>query len=284
MLNLSPDSTAILFTGANMNNLAAVKKTFRDLEVTALVTAGVASNSVRMGRDEGSFYEPGYEEKHKPGTINILLLTNTKLSSRAMTRAIVSATEAKTGALQDLDIRSSYTSLSNQATGTGTDNILVVQGKGGPIDSTGGHTKMGELIATAVHEGVLQAVHKQNGFTASRSVIQRLKERKLSISDLCRQVSSGEDVARCRAEMESILLDPRYAGFLEAVLAMTDDVERGLIKDTSGLDVWFQAIADEIAGGSEVSIEQPAFGPMPPVLAKGIAALLAGAKVRIAKP
>lgn len=284
VLDLSPDSTSILFTGANMKNLAVVKKRFRGLEVTALVTAGVAGNSVRMGRDAGLFYEPGDQEKNKPGTINILLLTNTRLSSRAMTRAIISATEAKTGALQDLDIRSSYTSLSNQATGTGTDNILVVQGKGVDIDSTGGHTRMGELIAAAVHEGVLQAIHKQNGFTASRAVIQRLKERKINLSDLCRKVVSGKQVSRCRAELESILLDPRYAGFLEAVLAVTDDAERSLIEDTSGLDVWFQAVADEIAGVAGVTIEQPEFDTLPPVLAKGLAAVVAGTKVRIMQP
>ena len=54
---------------------------------------------MRMSVDEGPFYEPG--------TINIVLLTNMKLSPRAMARAIITATEAKTAALQDLDVRSS---------------------------------------------------------------------------------------------------------------------------------------------------------------------------------
>jgi len=90
--------------------------------VYALVTAGVKSNAVRMSADEGRFYEPG--------TINIILLPNMKLTLRAMARAIISATEAKTAALMDLDIRSSYSSSMHRATGTGTDNIIVVEGKG----------------------------------------------------------------------------------------------------------------------------------------------------------
>ncbi|MBR9986561.1 MAG: adenosylcobinamide amidohydrolase, partial [Desulfosarcina sp.] len=73
-------------------------------------------------------------------TINIIVLANMRLTPRAMNRAIISATEAKTAALQDLDIRSSYTPMTNPATGTGTDNIIVVQGDGTRIDNAGGHT------------------------------------------------------------------------------------------------------------------------------------------------
>ncbi|MEA2109404.1 MAG: ABC transporter substrate-binding protein, partial [Pseudomonadota bacterium] len=47
VLGFDPASTAILFTGADMNNLAVVKKKHRDLAVYALVTAGVHSNAVR---------------------------------------------------------------------------------------------------------------------------------------------------------------------------------------------------------------------------------------------
>ena len=61
----------------------------------------------------------------------------------------------------DLDVRSSAAPRRYQATGTGTDNILVVQGTGIPIKLAGGHSKMGELIARAVYQGVLEAVSKQ---------------------------------------------------------------------------------------------------------------------------
>ena len=120
-------------TGADMDKLSVQTTQFRKMKVYALVTAGVSSNALRMSRDTGPFYEPG--------TINIIIMTNMQLSDRAMTRAIITATEAKTAALEDLDIRSSYTPLKHSATGTGTDNIIVVQGTGVHIDNAGGHTK-----------------------------------------------------------------------------------------------------------------------------------------------
>jgi len=44
---------------------------------------------------------------YKQGTINIILLTNRRLTPNAMARTIITATEAKSAALMDLDIRSS---------------------------------------------------------------------------------------------------------------------------------------------------------------------------------
>ena len=128
---------------------------------------------MRMSVDEGLFYEPG--------TINIILLTNMKLTPRAMARAIITATEAKTAAMQDLDIRSSVSPAKSQATGTGTDEVLVVEGRGKRIDDAGGHCKLGELIATAVYDGVKEAVYRQNGITARRSVFRRLQERRIDV-------------------------------------------------------------------------------------------------------
>jgi len=52
-----------------------------------------------------------------------------------------------------------------QATGTGTDSIIVVSGTMGPQASyTGGHSRIGELIGKASYAAVLEALGKQNGF------------------------------------------------------------------------------------------------------------------------
>ena len=242
VIGKSEETASFLFTGADMDNLAIKHESFRDMEVYALVTAGVRSNAVRMSNDEGRFYEPG--------TINIIILPNMKLTPRAMTRAIISATEAKTAALQDLDIRSAYSSLYNQATGTGTDNIIVVQGTGIQIENAGGHSKLGELIAKAVYAGVQEAVYKQNGIVNRRNVFQRLKDRKISIYGLvsevkCDCIYKKNGLGR---EIEEILLDPRYAGFIEASFAISDSYERGLICDLSGYELWCNNVAAEIAG------------------------------------
>ncbi len=277
VLGLAPDTTAMLFTGANMDNLAVVKKNFRDMEVTALVTAGVMGNSLRMGVDSGNYYEPDHAAKGgKPGTINILILTNMQLSPRAMTRAVISATEAKTAALQDMDIRSSYSPLINQAIGTGTDNIIVVEGEGQPIDSSGGHTKMGELIARAVHEGVQKAVHLQNGLVTERSVFQRLKERKVSLNELCGRYAAPESSSALCRQVEAILLQPQYSGFIKAVMAASDDYEKRLVGDPGSVDIWARAVASQIAG-RKVEVKGPVPDDMPRLLGTGLGAIYAGA-------
>ena len=242
VIDKSEDTASLLFTGADMDNLAIKRKRFKEMEVYALVTAGVKSNALRTSVDEGRFYEPG--------TINIILLPNMRLTPRAMTRAIISATEAKTAALQDLDIRSGYTPLIHQATGTGTDNIIVVEGKGNKIDNAGGHTKMGELIARAVYEAVQEAVYRQNGIVAGRNIFQRLKERKISVSGLISMDACKCDICKCdlAGDLEELLLQPRYAGFIESSFAVSDDYERGLINDLTSFEFLCNDIVEEIAG------------------------------------
>jgi iron complex transport system substrate-binding protein len=269
----------MLFTGADMDNLAVVKKSFKEMEVTALVTAGVETNAMRMGADEGLFYEPERAVRTKPGTINVLLLTNMQLSPGAMTRAIISATEAKTAALQDMDIRSSASPLLNQATGTGTDNIIVVEGAGLRIDSSGGHTKMGELMARAVYEGVRKAIFLQNGLVTDRSVFQRLKERKISLHDICVQYAGHAESDQGGAlyrQTELILLQPAYAAFLKDIMALSDDYEKGLIKDLTGVDSMCAAMAGKIAG-KEIGGGIGKIDGLPVVMAKGLAAVVSGA-------
>ncbi len=240
VIGKSEDTASFLFTGADMDNLAIKSKRFKEMEVYALVTAGVKSNAVRMSADEGRFYEPG--------TINIILLSNMKLTPRAMTRAIVSATEAKTAALVDLDIRSSYTPRIHQTTGTGTDNIIVVEGKGKRIDNAGGHSKMGELIAKTVYEGVKEAIYKQNGIVAQRNIFQRLKDRKISVYRLIAGIKNTKDKRRLAGKLEELLLQPRYASFMESAFALSDNYERGLIADPGVYELWCRNLAEEIAG------------------------------------
>jgi len=274
ILGLSSENTSFLFTGADMDNLAIVKKSFKEMEVTALVTAGVAGNAVRMGHDTGAYYEPDSLNKNtKPGTINIMVLSNMQLSSRAMTRAIISATEAKSAALQDLDIRSSYSRRLNPATGTGTDNVLVVEGNGIPIDASGGHTKMGELIGRAVYDGVRKAVHMQNGFTEKRTIFQRLKERKASVGEIGRRYGDAETAL----QLERLMLDPLYSSFVEAALSISDDYERGLIKDLASFDIWCASVTKQL-GGQEVDLVIIEEESLPIVLRKAFGALLSGLK------
>jgi iron complex transport system substrate-binding protein len=235
-------TSCFLFTGADMGNLSVKKEQYRDMIVYALVTAGVESNAMRISADEGRFYEPG--------TINVILMTNMKLSSRARARAIISATEAKTAAMADLDVRSSASPQRNQATGTGTDEVLVVEGTGTPIENSGGHCKMGELIAKAVYDGVKEAVCRQNAITTGRSVFRRLQERHFDLHGLLGKCDCPADQNKQRqdlARLEELLLQPRYASFIEAAFAVSDAYERGQITSLDPFQLWCRSVADEIA-------------------------------------
>jgi len=276
VIRRSPERDSFLFTGADMDHLAVWREGFEDMEVHALVTAGVETNAVRMARDEGRFYEPG--------TINILVLANMKLTPRAMNRAIISATEAKTAALQDLDIRSSENPRLYGATGTGTDNIIVVSGTGRIVDNAGGHSKMGELIARAVYAAVQEAIARQNGIVAKRPVFHRLKERDISLFGMI-----SEDECECGvvksdllAPLEKVLMEPKYSGFVTSAFALSDAVELGLTRDKGSFEYSCRTIAEEIAGKKiRRMIDLVAYKDLPPVLHSALNALLNGVYYRM---
>lgn len=224
---------AMLITGADMDHLVMKKASYKDLLVVVLVTAGVRGNAMRMGFDEGRHVEPG--------TINAIILSNRKLSMRAMTRAMISATEAKTAALQDLDVRSSYQPLKYQATGTGTDNLIVVQGEGAPARLSGGHSKLGELISRAMYAGVVRAIALQNGLLAGRNVEDRLKERKISLQ------SAGQDVVKNR---------PFFNSFMEQAMALDDAWRRGLLRDLSAWQELCERAVKKCQAGADPKPDQ----------------------------
>jgi iron complex transport system substrate-binding protein len=239
VLGCPEKQTSFLFTGADMDHVAIKKEQFQELTVYALATAGVEGNALRLGRDEGRFYEPG--------TINIIVLSNCRLSPRAMSRALLDITEAKTAALQDLDIRSTEQP-AWQATGTGTDNIIVVAGQGRLLELAGGHTKLGELIGKAVYQAVREAVGRQNGITQGRPVWQRWQERRFDLYSLLPPSLSAAQRQRLLAAWDELLTQPQSAGFLEAALALSDAWERGQINDLSAYETWCRQVAEGLAG------------------------------------
>jgi len=169
-LGIRPEELALLSTGVNMDDLAVHQGSYQELKVCCLATAGAKGNALRSGVDHAICVEQSGNFVHT-GTINVILLTNAALTDGAMARAIITATEAKTAALQDLNVRSTSTP-QNQATGTGTDNMIVVSGKkvGTPLRVTSGHTKIGELIGFSTKTAVTEALKKHDGFASKSQV------------------------------------------------------------------------------------------------------------------
>ena len=259
-----------LMTGADMDNLSVQKTSYKDIEVTALVTAGVRGNAIRSSKDEGSYYSHG--------TINIIILTNRCLTPNAMLRAIITATEAKTAALLDMDIRSTYKPMDFRATGTGTDNIMVIKGVGQSEKYTGGHTKMGELIAKAVHAGVTEAIYKQNGIQNTRNISQRLRERSLRPDEIVDLYSINPGKATIGAELEKLLALPFYSSFIETAFAISDEYEKGLISDLAPFnELCINSIIKISHTKKDISLKDiPSTGQMPVILSRAFGSLIHG--------
>jgi adenosylcobinamide hydrolase len=168
-LGIPSADLSFLSTGANMNNLAVCEKSYQDRVVCCLATGGVG-NALRSGVDTADWVEQDGVYTKTLGTINVILLTNVTLTDGALAKAIITATEAKTAALQDMDARSSV-SPENLATGTGTDNIIVVSGvdPDKKVRTTGGHSKMGELIGATTKVAVYETIKKHEAMLARES-------------------------------------------------------------------------------------------------------------------
>ncbi|MDR1546200.1 MAG: adenosylcobinamide amidohydrolase [Deltaproteobacteria bacterium] len=262
LLGLEKERTSLIFTGADIGNLVVKTVRHQDATVTALVTAGAESNAWRASRDVGAYYEPG--------TINVIVLSSRRLTPAAATAAVIVATEAKTAALWDLDVRSSQTPLLNPATGTGTDDVIVAAaGQGAPIDYVGGHSKIGQLVAEAVREAVTEALAKQNGLSVDRNVFARLRERGLEPTKLFDGPDAAELTGRpgWRGELVELLLSPQGAGLIETALSLDDAANMGRPADPTAFELGALALASNIAGTEAAALKALAGGPGSPLAA-----------------
>ena len=155
-LNVDSNCSTGLVTLAEMNHVSIVTESFKNLDVTAITTAGVRTNAARAG-DPAAYYE----EKGHFGTINTIILINANLGYETLLEAFMTATEAKTVALDDLKIPSQYSN--GYATGTGTDGLCIFSNleSDNVLTNAGKHSKLGELIGKCVAQSVKKAVKKQ---------------------------------------------------------------------------------------------------------------------------
>jgi len=148
--------TVGMMTAASMNSFVQMRRAEQNVEVVTLVTVGL-SNAKRAG--EPAEWRHMRTSAGAQGTINIIILTNAWLTDAAMVEAVVTVTEAKSAALQDLNVRSRTTG--SQSTGTGTDSVAIVSGFGPTrIQHCGKHVLFGEMAATVVMQAITNAVIK----------------------------------------------------------------------------------------------------------------------------
>jgi hypothetical protein len=146
-----------------------------------------------------------------------------------MVATLITATEAKSAALRDFDVRSRYTG--DSATGSITDSVTVAATTNGKKLTLGGPpSKIGKLVGYCVRKAVSEALLKQEPVWANRSVFDRLKERHLPVEKLATEVSKVEGLAVTAKELMMILKkNPSTLVNLLAAAKMDDDYKKNLL-------------------------------------------------------
>jgi adenosylcobinamide amidohydrolase len=247
---LPAEETAVMGTAANMNYAAVITELDGDVEVTAIVTAGVEGNATCAGEpaswretDAGTQKVPAYA-----GTINSMLLVNRSLTPGTLARAIVTMTEGKTAALQRLAVPSKrHVDL---ATGTGTDQYCFAApiAIGKPLTSASPHMKLGELIGLATRKATVEAIRWQNGLEASytRGVIHALGRFGVREATFFEDIAPFLDAAQLellRKNAKAALYEPMVGAAAHALAAVCDRLRYGTIPDSVGPDAMAQHAA-----------------------------------------
>ena len=242
-----------LMTAADVDKYGMSTQEHGDLSVTAIATAGV-SNAAACGEPASCGLS---------NTINIIVLVGARMTDSCMIEAVKTVTEAKCRALAHLDVRSAYGD--ELATGTTTDAVAIAElGGGRKLGYCGSGTKLGELIGRAVFEAVVQALEKSDELRAGRGLLERLRERGITLEDMVNTgleifvphpgVESRERAAEMlREELLELVSDVNVCSLVLAGLRLDEDAKRGLIPGLAASSYSKDPVflmADEVLGMS----------------------------------
>jgi adenosylcobinamide amidohydrolase len=247
-IGLPPDQTAVMGTAANMNYAASVARRHDDVEVTAVVTAGVQTNATCAG-DPATWHEtPDAFVKLPDGTINIMLLINVPVTDAALAGIVIALTEAKTAALQRLSAPSCYSS--DLATGTGTDQYCVAAPREGrkPLASASSHMKFGEIIGLAVRDATLEALRWQNGLEPSYTrglfhALGRYGLKEPMVLERLAELLDADDLALFKRNSKSVFYEPLVGAAAHALAAVLDRARHGTLPQSCSRDAIVQQAA-----------------------------------------
>jgi adenosylcobinamide amidohydrolase len=234
-VGVSPREAAVLGTAANMNYAAIVRQRDLDVEVTAVVTAGVQTNATCAGDPAGwrETRDGIVKAPAVPGTINTILVTNQSLTPAALTRLVVTVTEAKSAALQRLAVPSCYSP--DLATGTGTDQFcLAAPLNGVPLTSASPHMKLGEIAGLAVRQATLEALRWQNGLEPSYArglfhALGRYGLKEQTVFDDLVDLLDPADLELLRKNSKAAFYEPLVGAASHALAAVLDRVRHQIL-------------------------------------------------------
>lgn len=149
-INYQVTETIGMMTAVLVNDLVYRLYKRDNFSVFVVITAGVG-NAVDCTK------ALDYTHEQTIGTINTWIFINGQLGDDTLVQALTTATEAKTRALHDLDIRDPISK--TIATGTSTDSILVAATQSGAkLPYAGTATPLGQVLGKAVYQETKRAI------------------------------------------------------------------------------------------------------------------------------
>jgi adenosylcobinamide amidohydrolase len=153
----NPDTTVGLITAAKLTHASVAEFEGDRFKLLCCTTVGTR-NAARAGKPRSTF------SAYSAGTINVIVLIDGQMTEAAMVNAVITATEAKSAALQQLGISEMATG--DIATGTTTDAIVIGVTQAASWNAVhayaGAATTIGCSIGEAVYETVLEAASTQH--------------------------------------------------------------------------------------------------------------------------
>jgi adenosylcobinamide amidohydrolase len=227
-LKITTDFIAML-TAAKIQNLSITTRQTDDVTIVAIATAGW-----RHGESAGEDIQNSH---YTSGTINIMVLLDANPTDSCIVSLFLTATEAKTAAMNDYDIRSRYSG--DAATGTITDSLTITAtGTGKKVELGGPASNIGQLVGSAVRQAVKEAADKQEGQHKGRTLSRRLSERHLTIEYLAAELSKiqifGDKETIISTLEQCLTSNPVYTAFLLAATKLDDDLKKDLIPHDLG--------------------------------------------------
>jgi adenosylcobinamide amidohydrolase len=238
-------------TAANMIYAAHEVASVAELRVDAIVTAGVEANAICAG-DTAEWIETpsGWNKVQQvAGTINTIILVNQPLAPEAFVRALMTVTEGKTAALNELSVSSRYSQ--DLATGTGTDQVCLAAPIGKEryaYTSASPHTKLGELLGGAARQATKHALKWQNGLEPSltRSLSHALRRFGFSDTVFLEAMRTRLNEALfglLEKNKNAVFYEPQAAAAAYSFAAILDRVRFGVIPLSAARDVLRQQAA-----------------------------------------
>ena len=232
LLGFEPQKISGMGTAAAMKNAVIGTAVLNDLVIECIITAGTDSNAGRVG---DSVIADSADSSMPAGTINIILNINAALPPGTLARTLVTCTEAKTAALQELMIGSCFSD--GLATGTGTDQVILITNPASPItvSDVGKHSSTGELIGRMVIAAVKTALYSETGMNAAKqhSVLRRLQrfgttENRLYLAycSIARTPITPTDFARLYKSLDN---SPEFVTLTSLFVHLIDQYRYGLI-------------------------------------------------------